>query len=39
VLPVEWTASANADLLEILDFINDRNEQAAEWLFNRIQYD
>ena len=39
MLPVEWTASANADLLEILDFISDRNEQAAEWLFNRIQYD
>jgi len=39
VLPVEWKASANADLLKILDSISEHNEQAAERLFDRIQYD
>lgn len=39
MLPVEWKASATADLLEILDSISEHNEQAAEHLFDRIQYD
>ena len=39
MLPVEWKASADADLLEILDSISEHNEQAAERLFDRIQYD
>jgi len=39
VLPVEWKASANADLLDILDSVSEHNEQAAERLFDRIQYD
>jgi plasmid stabilization system protein ParE len=30
VLPVEWKASADADLLEILAYISERNELAAE---------
>jgi addiction module RelE/StbE family toxin len=38
VLPIEWQALADADLLEILDFIGDRNEQAAEQLFARIAH-
>jgi len=39
VLPIEWKASADTDLLEILDFISERNEQAAEHLFERIEHD
>jgi len=39
VLPVEWKAAARADLLEILDFISERNEQAAQHLFERIEHD
>jgi addiction module RelE/StbE family toxin len=39
VLPVEWKASADAELLEILAYISDRNEQAAEKLYERIQHD
>lgn len=39
MLPVEWKASADADLLEILDSISEHNEQAAERFFDRIQYD
>jgi len=39
VLPVEWKASADADLLEILAYISERNELAAERLYERIQQD
>ena len=39
MLPVEWKASADAELLEILAYISDRNEQAAERLYERIQRD
>jgi len=39
VLPVEWKASAQADLLDILAYIRERNAQAAEQLFERIQKD
>lgn len=39
MLPVEWKASADAELLEILAYISDRNEQAAERLYERIQQD
>jgi len=39
VLPVEWKASANADLLKILDSISEHSGHAAERLFDRIQYD
>jgi len=39
VLPVEWKAPANAELLEILAYISDRNELAAERLYERIQQD
>jgi toxin ParE1/3/4 len=39
VLPVEWKASADADLMEILAFISDRNHVAAERLYERIQKD
>jgi plasmid stabilization system protein ParE len=39
VLPVEWKASADADLLGILESISEHDEQAAERLFDRIQYD
>jgi len=37
VLPIEWRASADADLVEILDFISERNEQAAERLLGLIE--
>ncbi len=36
VLPIEWLASADADLMEILDYISDRNEQAADRLYSLI---
>ena len=39
MLPVEWKGSADAELLEILAYISDRNEQAAERLYERIQRD
>ena len=39
MLTIEWKASAHADLLEILNFISERNEQAAERLFERIEHD
>jgi toxin ParE1/3/4 len=39
VLTIEWKASADADLLEILDYISERNEQAALRLFERIEQD
>jgi len=39
VLPVEWKPSAEADLLEILAYISDRNELAAERLYEHIQQD
>ena len=39
VLPIEWKASAEAELLEILAYISDRNELAAERLYQRIQQD
>lgn len=37
MLPIEWRASADADLFEILDFISERNEQAAERLYELIE--
>jgi toxin ParE1/3/4 len=36
MLLVEWTEDAKLDLLEILDFISDRNEIAAFDLQSRI---
>ena len=39
MLPIEWRASAKADLLEILDYIGERDAPAAERLFERIQQD
>ena len=39
VLTIEWRASADADLLEILGYISERNQQAAERLFERIEKD
>ena len=39
MLPVEWKASAGAELLEILAYISDRSELAAQRLFERIQQD
>ncbi|WP_394792448.1 type II toxin-antitoxin system RelE/ParE family toxin [Rhodoferax sp.] len=39
MLTVEWKASADADLLEILDYISERNELAAQRLFERIEHD
>jgi toxin ParE1/3/4 len=39
LLLIEWKASADADLLEILNSISEHNEHAAERLFDRIQYD
>jgi plasmid stabilization system protein ParE len=39
VLPIEWKASAAADLLEILDFISLRHQKAAQDLFERIEHD
>jgi len=37
VLPIEWRASADADLFEILDFIGERNEQATERIYSLIE--
>ena len=37
MLLIEWKASADADLFEILDYISERNEQAAERLYGLIQ--
>jgi toxin ParE1/3/4 len=37
MLPIEWRASANEDLAEILNFIRARNELAAVRLFERIE--
>lgn len=39
MLLIEWTTSAKLDLLEILDFIAERNEKAADLLFERIEQD
>ena len=39
MLLIEWTATAKVDLLEILDYIAERNEQAANRLFDRIGQD
>lgn len=39
MLPIEWRASANADLLEILAYIGERNQQAAERLLPRVAHD
>lgn len=39
MLPIEWKASAAADLLEILDFISLRHQKAAQDLFERIEHD
>ena len=39
MLLIEWTASAKLDLLEILDYIAERNENAADRLFERIEQD
>lgn len=39
MLPVEWKASAAAELLEILAYIIDRSELAAQRLFDCIQQD
>lgn len=35
----EWTPTAQADLLEILDYIAERNKQAAHRLFERSEQD
>ena len=37
MLPIEWRTEASIDLLEILDFIAERNEQAAFDLHERIE--
>lgn len=37
MLPVEWRPTANEDLAEILNFIQARNELAAQRLFDRIE--
>ena len=39
MLLIEWTASAKLDLLEILGYIAERNEKAADRLFERIEQD
>ena len=39
MLLIEWTAIARLDLLEILDYIAERNEKASERLFGRIEKD
>ena len=39
MLPIEWRASARADLQQILDFISERNEPAADRLFAQMQTD
>lgn len=39
MLLVEWRPSARADLLEILDFIAQRNERAADQLLQSIEHD
>lgn len=39
MLLIEWTPSARLDLLEILGYIAERNEQAAYRLFERIEQD
>lgn len=39
MLPIEWTASGEADLMEILDHIGNINQSAAERLFARIEHD
>lgn len=37
MLPVEWRAQASADLEDILSYIADRNESAAESLAEAIE--
>jgi addiction module RelE/StbE family toxin len=37
MLPVEWRAEASADLEDILSYIADRNESAAESLGEAIE--
>lgn len=39
MLLIEWTPTAQADLLEILDYFAERNKQAAHRLFERIEQD
>ena len=39
MLLIEWTATARSDLLEILEYIAERNEKAANRLFERIEQD
>ena len=39
MLLIEWTPTARLDLLEILGYIAERNEQAAYCLFERIEHD
>jgi plasmid stabilization system protein ParE len=39
MLPIEWRASAEDDLLQIMDFISGHDEQAAERLFAQIERD
>lgn len=39
VLPIEWKASADAELLEILAFISERNALAAQRLYEGIKQD
>ena len=39
MLLIEWTPTARLDLLEILGYIAERNEQAAYRLFERIEQD
>ena len=38
MLPIEWAASGDADLMEILDYIGARNEPAAARLYERIAH-
>jgi len=38
VLPIDWLASGDADLMEILDYIGARNEIAANRLHERIEH-
>jgi toxin ParE1/3/4 len=39
VLPINWKPNARIDLVEILDYIADRNSSAADKLHDQITYD
>ena len=39
MLQIEWMSTARVDLLQILDYIAERNEPTANRLFERIEQD